>query len=374
MSILLLKSRLAQNGGLEKYALRLARSFAEKNGSVTILTSGDLELQDPAIKIITSPLDAKLSFRRVQKFDSFCKSYIEQHPATIVFGMDRNRFQTHLRAGNGVHAAYLQKRKETDSFLKRLSYPLNPLHRLLLKIEKESFENPALKLLFVNSHMVKEEILSHYRVDPKKIEVVHNGVEWKEWEKDFQKWQEEKERLASELKISPSSYQFVFIGHNFRRKGLDNLLEALPLLASKEFHLTVVGRDKNLTSYQTLVQKLKLEKQVSFVGPRSDVRRFYQLADALVIPSHYDPFANVTVEALAMGVRVISSLSNGGHEVLTEENGIKIASLTKEEISNALQRALSKPKTKESADKIRASCAPLDFSHQLALITDRCLT
>ncbi len=273
-----------------------------------------------------------------------------------------------------MHAAYLQKRKETDSFLKRLSYPLNPLHRLLLKIEKESFENPALKLLFVNSHMVKEEILSHYRVDPTKIEVVHNGVEWKEWEKDFQNWQQEKERLASELKISHSSYQFVFIGHNFRRKGLDNLLEALPLLASKEFHLTVVGKDKNLASYQTLVQKLKLEKQVSFVGPRSDIRRFYQLADALIIPSHYDPFANVTVEALAMGVRVISSLSNGGHEVLTEENGIKIASLTKEEISNALQRALSKPKTKESADKIRASCAPLDFSHQLALITDRCLT
>jgi UDP-glucose:(heptosyl)LPS alpha-1,3-glucosyltransferase len=222
--------------------------------------------------------------------------------------------------------------------------------------------------------MVREEILSHYRVDPSKIEVVHNGVEWNELQNDFQVWPEEKERLAKELNISPSSYHFVFIGHNFRRKGLDNLLEALPLLNSKEFHLTVVGKDKNIAHYQSLARKLKLDQHVRFEGPRSDTRRFYQLADALVIPSHYDPFANVTVEALAMGVRVISSLSNGGHEVLTEENGIKIASLDKKEaIAFALQTAMAQIKTKESAEKIRASCSSLDFSSQLSFITDRCL-
>ena len=46
---------------------------------------------------------------------------------------------------------------------------------------------------------------------------------------------------------------------------------------------------------------------------------FYQMADALVIPSFYDPFANVTVEALAMGLFVLSSKHNGGPEILTKK-------------------------------------------------------
>jgi UDP-glucose:(heptosyl)LPS alpha-1,3-glucosyltransferase len=55
---------------------------------------------------------------------------------------------------------------------------------------------------------------------------------------------------------------------------------------------------------------------VHFVGARSP-EAFYGASDVLVLPSYYDPCANVTVEALACGLPVITSVFNGAFELLT---------------------------------------------------------
>jgi UDP-glucose:(heptosyl)LPS alpha-1,3-glucosyltransferase len=289
--------------------------------------------------------------------------------------MDRNSFQTHLRAGNGVHAAYLEMRKKSEGFLKGLTFPLNPLHHALLNIEKTSFEHPDLQLLFVNSYMVREQVLKFYSTDPEKVRVVHNGVEWSEMSTDFAAWPEKKKQIAADLNLDPNLYHFLFIGHNFQRKGLKKLLHALGNISRKDFHLSVIGEDKNLGLFREQVEHLNLNDKVTFFGSRSDIRAFYQLADALVIPSFYDPFANVTVEALAMGLFVVSSQTNGGHEILSSDNGAVIESLEDADaFTDALEKALKAPKTWERSNLIRQSVQYLDFPNQLNLLCDLCLS
>lgn len=371
--IAILKSRISRLGGAEKYAWRLAKAFRAAHCPVTVLTTETAAgfSSDPHLKVISLSLKSKMSFRKVQEFDSFCSQEVSREKIDIVFGLDRNSFQTHLRASNGVHAAYLEHRRETDGWFKRLSHAINPLHRTLIKIEKESFENPNLEVLFTNSHMVRSEILEHYNTDPRKIRVVHNGVEWVEMAQDFSQWQEKKMAIARDFNLDPSFYHFLFIGHNYRRKGLEKLLFALGSLPTRDFHLSVVGQDKNTNYFSALAHKLNLAHQVRFFGHRSDIRSFYQLADALVIPSFYDPFANVTVEALAMGLYVVSSKTNGGHEVLTPQNGTVIESLSSiDSLAESLKTALRHPKTKETSLKTRESVRHLDFSQQLRLFTD----
>ncbi|MFI5334440.1 MAG: glycosyltransferase family 4 protein [Chlamydiales bacterium] len=372
--VFLLKSGAARPGGLEKMSQRLAHAFETKGCEVTLVTSGSKIDSSSSIHTISFAPRSVLSFRKALEFDRFCeKTMREVHP-DIIFGMDRNRHQTHLRAGNGVHAAYLAQRSLVDPFYKRWSFALNPLHQTLLKIEKEAFENPALRILFTNSEMVKKEILHYYNVDPRKIHVVHNGVEWKECEKEFLSWKEKKSGIAKELGLDPEVFHFLFIGHNFRRKGVDKLLRGLAHLNTRGFHLSVVGEDKNRADFAHLAHQLGLKKQVSFFGVQSEIARFYQLADALVIPSLYDPFANVTLEGLAMGLFVVSSKTNGGHEVLNEASGVKIGQLSEvESISSALATALSHPKNETSAKKIRESVKHLDFSQKLDEIVDQCL-
>ena len=98
------------------------------------------------------------------------------------------------------------------------------------------------------------------------------------------------------------------------------------------------------------------------------------MADALAIPSLYDPFANVTVEALAMGLFVVSSASNGGHEVLQPFSGMTIPEIhDPKAIRKGLETALAHPKTTTSASTIRASVAHLDFPKKLSELIDACL-
>jgi UDP-glucose:(heptosyl)LPS alpha-1,3-glucosyltransferase len=157
--------------------------------------------------------------------------------------------------------------------------------------------------------MVKQELVDNFSLDKSKIHVLHNGVEWQAMEKDFQTWVEKKPKIAKELGLNPLDYHFLFIGHGFKRKGLGLLLLALARLKNQKFHLSIVGEDKNLKSFKEMANRLGLSSCVTFFQQRSDVRKFYQICDALIVPSLYDPFANVTVELLG-------SFEHGTHLVI----------------------------------------------------------
>lgn len=411
MNVVLLKGTLGKKGGLEKYTKRLASAFLEKNAKVSILTiqnriseplnfegaaqvypspsEKDLagypfgscrelclpSLQEGALQmgtVHTFPVCRWPAFLRLEQFDQHVSRWLSKNPADVVFGMDRNRVQTHLRAGNGVHPAYLRSRLLSEGRIKYELCRINPLHRKIQEIEKEAFECPKLKKLFVNSYMVKNQVLEYYTVDPKKIEVVHNGVEWKEFETHFNDWQEKKQSILAAWNLNPDHLHLLFVGNGYRRKGLDMLLEALAIQKRPDIHLSVVGKDKNFERYQSKIIRMGLEKQVRLFGSQENIIPFYQLADALVIPSFYDPFANVTIEALAMGLFVISSNTNGGHEILTNSNGTIIENiLSPESISTSLNFAPRK--TLETALKIRMSVASFDFSYQLPKLIDACV-
>ncbi len=367
MRIVLIKSELYRTGGLEKYTWQLARDFCSLGCQVTLLTTGSITppFEHPELEICSFPISYPLSVLNVLHFDRAVTTYLSQHHFPIIFSLDRTRYQTHIRAGNGVHARYLQQRIQEEGFGKRISFSLNPLHRTILSLEKRGFEHPELQLLFTNSQMVKRELLTHYDLRPEKIQVIHNGVEWHHFQSAFDSWEEVKQ---------PSSFQLLFVGHNYKRKGLDKLLRALSLLRSRDFQLHVIGKDKNIPYYRHLAATLQLEKKVNFVGPTADILPYYQRADALVIPSTYDPFANVTVEALAMGLFVVSSTTNGGHEVLTPESGTIIEDLNcPDSCVNALEQAFSRPKTPSQALAIRSAVRHLDFSSQLRLMTQATL-
>lgn len=366
--ITLLKSSLTQTGGLEKYTWQIAQRFCQKNLAVTLLTTGTSTppFASEHLKIVSFSIDHRLSVLNLLQFNRCCTQYIKKHPTPIIFGLDRNQFQTHIRAGNGVHAAYLNYRAQEEGIYKKLSFFFNPLHQMTLQLEKKAFEHPDLQILFTNSYLVKQEVLSYYNIAPEKIQVVHNGVEWIALEPYFQSWHQKKEAILQALKLPSFCYHFLFIGNNYRRKGLSKLLQALSFLGNQDYHLSVIGKEYHIADFEQQVSELNLQSKVTFFGPRNDIYQFYQYADSLVIPSFYDPFANVTVEALAMGLFVVSSTRNGGSEILSPNTGTVIESL--EDISSftqALHLALSRPKTKKSAFAIRESVKSFDFSHQL---------
>lgn len=370
-NIVLLKSRVQNGGGLEKYSSRIMNAFIARGHTVRVLTAGVRNFSSNAMESFKTV--AWPAFVRMEQFDRAVQKWLLHHPTDLIFGMDRNRMQTHMRAGNGVHAAYLDSRIYTEGKFKHWVCQFNPLHRKILELEKAAFESPGLQKLFTNSFMVQKQILSRYSTSPSKVEVIHNGVEWREMQSDFDSWKEGRATAIKKHGLDENKYHFLFIGHGFLRKGLDCLLEGLALLPFRDFHLSIVGKDKRINFYRRRVEQLGLYKNVRFFGPQVEMREFYQLADSLIIPSFYDPFANVTIEALAMGLFVVSSKYNGGSEILTSENGCIIDRLLDpESVSHALMQAIQRPKNDLTALSYRRSVEHLDFSKQLAKLIDAC--
>ncbi len=192
MRIAIVKRSFAAHGGLEKQATRLAGALQERGCAVNCVS----QIDDP------------------EAYD-------------VILGIDRTLCQTHHRAGNGVHAAYLQARERPLS-------ALMPRHRRTLNLEKSMLTSPTLRHIITNSEMVRGEFTRLYNYDPEKITTIHNGVEWHELEQPFSEAQKD------------GTFHFLFVGQDFRRKGLKELLYAAAELPCQ---VSIVGSDRHIAAY-----------------------------------------------------------------------------------------------------------------------------
>lgn len=222
------------------------------------------------------------------------------------------------RAGDGVHAEWLAQRGRTQSMLQRWLTRLNPYHRYVLAAERRMFEGPRLKAVICNSHMVKQEIRSYFGLAEEKLHVIYSGIDAAEYHPGLR----DQFRLAvrQKLEAQEDTPVFLYVGSGYARKGLEFALRAL--VAVPAAHLWVVGKDKHAVRYAGLAQRLGVVQRVRFMGGQSDVKPYYAAADALVLPTLYDPFPNVALEAMACALPVISSDKSGAAELIRDgENG-----------------------------------------------------
>lgn len=386
--IAILKKNFKAQGGLEKQTLLIIGALLKKGHKISILTtknehsknehsknehlSNDIYqmniLKHPNISIYFTK-QSFINILNTLKFNSFCKKWIKKNRVDISLAMDRTTNQTHIRAGEGVHRSYLKNRKNILRYL-------NPKHLLLLNLEKKAFENSLLKKIIVNSNMVKEQILKYFKIDPKIIKVIHNSVEFKKNKKDFDLSKKEllakelltkgllKKQILKNLNLPQNKRFLLFASHDYKRKGLKIVLKALSLIKDLDIHLLVVGKDKNIKKYKKICEKLKIKDKITFFTNKKNLIPFYQISDILVLPTIYDPFANVVVEALSMGVYVITSKENGAGEILKDFSGYILKTKNPKELAYIIKkRAFLKPYP--DAKKIRESIKHLDTSLQL---------
>lgn len=368
--IVFTKFHLKKLGGLEKYSLKIIDKYLQNNQTLTLLTTAVSQelLNKKKLEIVIIKIPKILTFFKIKLFDWKCKRWIKKNKPKIVFSLDRSSCYTHTRLGNGLHLTYLKRKKFFVSKLQRFLNLINPKNYLILNIEKKGFSQKNVKKIIVNSKMVQEELLEHYNIDPKKIEVIHNGVEFNDIKNDFDTWQVNKTKILKNLNLPLDTYHFIFIGNDYKRKGLIPLLKALSTI-EKPFHLSILGKERKIKKFKNFAKRLKLDNKVTFFGKRDDIIKFYQFADALIIPTYYDPFSNVAIEALAMGVFVITSKYNGAKEIINSQNGKIIDMQDINGFSKHIENAMKTKKDQTLAKTIRQSVEHLDFSKQLDKLT-----
>jgi glycosyltransferase involved in cell wall biosynthesis len=107
----------------------------------------------------------------------------------------------------------------------------------------------------------------------------------------------------------------LYIGRIDKRKGVDFLIESMPQVVRElpQATLLVGGRGKDLEKLKERVQKLGLEKNVSFLGfvPDDQLNDLYNRAQCVIVPSVFEGFGITVLEAAATGARVVGTDVDG---------------------------------------------------------------
>ncbi|MES2952583.1 MAG: glycosyltransferase family 4 protein [Pseudomonadota bacterium] len=154
------------------------------------------------------------------------------------------------------------------------------------------------------------------------------------------------QRTAARIKLGlPAGGRCIlFVGNDYRKKGLDTLLRALAQLPSDCF-VAVVGNAAQIPGFQPEVDATGTTGRVFFLGALNTVDDAYRAADCLAHPTLEDTFAMVVLEALAHGLPVVVSSAPycGIAGLLIHETNALILNQPREaaELARALQRLLS---------------------------------
>jgi len=208
----------------------------------------------------------------------------------------------------------LARRRKFEVPLKRFVRGASRKHRDLLQLEESLFEKRKAGRVITASQMVVDEITDLYRYPADKIDVVRNGVPLDKFRFDPGL----RERSREELKLKQDQIALLFAGSGWQRKGLLFAIEAMALCKNRKMRLLVAGRG-DAGPYKTTRLRFWREDPVQFLGEVTDLVPAYAAADIFILPTIYDPFSNACLEALASGLPVITTRSNGFSEIIEDE-------------------------------------------------------
>lgn len=174
------------------------------------------------------------------------------------------------------------------------------------------------------------------------------------------------------LCLPPDSHVLLFVGRIEPLKAVDTILEALHALRVrapellKKLHFMIVGgdprskRDKEMNRLQALSVKLGIDSLVSFVGAKeqAELPRYYAAATAVIMPSDYESFGMVALEAMSSGKPVIAS-QVGGLQFLVrdQETGLHIPAREPISLAECIIQLLSDPSRTASMGDSAAEAA-----------------
>lgn len=183
---------------------------------------------------------------------------------------------------------------------------------LIMALERRVYRYPGTQLVAV-SRLVSRHLREFFQRSD--ACVVPNAVDTTRFTPRIRL--QRRESVRGELHFSPDTFALLMVGNDWAKKGLEALLQCLAECRNLPITLLVVGRDDR-SIFLPLLNRLGLQQRVQFHSSTDDIERFYAAADLYAGPSLEDSFAIPPLEAMACGLPVITSVNNGGSQIITE--------------------------------------------------------
>lgn len=127
-------------------------------------------------------------------------------------------------------------------------------------------------------------------------------------------------------------------GFESKNKGMDLLLKSASLLHKNSFILHIGGDASVIDAFKNMAKGFGIEENCKFYGEisRNEIADFYSNLNLFVLPSRYETFGIVLIEAMACGIPVIATRCGGPQEIVTQSTGMLIEKDNPEELAKAI--------------------------------------
>ena len=203
-----------------------------------------------------------------------------------------------------VHKASLVLLRERRGRPMRIAQALSPAHRALLRMEDEHWRKRKYLRLLAQTDDVRRQLEEFYGVPESDVDVLPLGYQPEEF--NIERTAALRDEVREELGFAEDERVVLFVANELERKGFDTLARAVARLNEPQVRLLVVGAVDG-SSQRGLLERAGLIDRVTFAGSFADVARAYAAADVFALPTRYEPWGLVIVEALASGVPVLTS-------------------------------------------------------------------
>lgn len=329
LKIAVLVKRFISSGGAERYALEVSRRLLKKGHQITLYARQVEPGQETGVKWIRVP--DRLKFSSALSSVSFAVStarLLGQESYDVIHSHERAFAQDVLT----VHTFSFRGNVEKYSLLKRIDRVyLSPRSALYLWLEGKQMRTSNLVAV---SDVILEDTRRNYP-GTEKVSVITPGVDTDWFHPLYVSQKREEERARQEIPVNETV--ILFVGSEFKRKGLDTLI---PLI-SPGSRLVVVGKGERLGYYESLARRSGTLERVHFKGHSDDIRHYYAVSDVVVLPSRSDAFGMSVLEGMACGLPTVTSANTGVASLIHDgRDGFVFRSV--EELPKLLER-LSDP-------------------------------
>lgn len=299
-----------RRAGVERIIYECAKFLDERGHEVTVFAN-EFEQNGAHFKYHYIPIKSTLKTLDPAAFYKPC-----------VKAMRADHFDAHGSFGcvcpeggvywaQSVHAAWLDKAKAYRPLwsMARWKQWLNPVHPILLRFERSHFSKGGYRRIIALTNEVKGDLNHYYGVPLEDIDVVPNGYAPEEF--NVPAAQALRAPMRKELNFAPEHKVIVFVGNELDRKGYPALLRAVESMNDPRLRILVAGKIAPAP-----------HPLVTYVGSTGEIAKYYAASDIFALPTLYEAWGLVIVEAMATGLPVLTSrLAGASVAVIEGETG-----------------------------------------------------
>lgn len=291
----------SSGGGAERYSIELVEKLAARHEIHVFAQQINHSCPGVFYHRVSAPL---LKPRWVNQLWFAAASWWSTRRGYDVVHSHENTWHGDVQTVHVLPVKYnlFQGRNGWRRLLRYIKVATSPRLLTYLGLEHARFAALPGRKIVVTSDSLRAIMATSYPASCPMLTVITPGITMPEKQLAPASKQEAKELLG----LPPAGHCLLFVGNDYKKKGLSALLNALAQLPV-EVVLAVVGNPEQIPGFRAQLTAAQLETRVFFLGSLPDVAPAYEAADSLIHPTLEDTFAMVVLEAMSRSLPVVVS-------------------------------------------------------------------